>query len=187
MARSPLVEVHDLSPQGVVVDKAHAAPDCLGDFGPVRCHASWMKSSTSNRTPPPRACIYPGITRTRNFCELCTIHTRTKNFCELCTTFIPVPGTSVTSVRPCHNTRGTGTALLYLTGTSVSSVRPCHKTRNFWKFYKTFIPVPGTSVSSVGRSCPYPDLLEVLLRLFIPVPGTSVSSVGHSCPYPELL
>ena len=38
------------------------ATDCLVDIGQVRTchHASWMKSSTSNRTPPPRACIYPG-------------------------------------------------------------------------------------------------------------------------------
>ena len=41
---------------------------------------------------------------------LCNTHTRTKNSCEFCTTYIPVPGTSVRSVRPCHNTWGTGTA-----------------------------------------------------------------------------
>ena len=77
------------------------------------------------------------------------IHTRTRIFCKFCTTLIPVPGTSVRSVRPCHNTRGIGTAFLYLPRTSASSVRPCHNTRNFWKFRKIFIPVPGTSVSSV--------------------------------------
>ena len=74
--------------------------------------------------------------------------------------FIPVPGTSVRSVRPCHNNaRGTGTAFFYLPGTSESSVRPCHNARNFRKFCKTFIPAPGTSVSSVGHSYPYPELL----------------------------
>ena len=73
----------------------------------------------------------------------------TKNFCKFCRTFIPVPGTSVRSVRPCHNTRGTGTAFVYLPGTSVRSGRPCHNTRNFWKFCRTFIPVPETSVSFV--------------------------------------
>ena len=30
-----------------------------------------------------------------------------RHFCEFCTIFIPVPETSVSSVRPCHNTRGT--------------------------------------------------------------------------------
>ena len=61
-------------------------------------------------------------------------------------TFTPVPGTSVTPVRPCHNTRGTGTACFYLPGTSNSSGRQCHNTRNFCEFSKTLIPVPGTSV-----------------------------------------
>ena len=57
----------------VIVNIHTATTDCLGDVGPVRTwHASWMKSSTSNRTPPPRACIHPGITRTRTFCEFCT-------------------------------------------------------------------------------------------------------------------
>ena len=89
-------------------------------------YANWTKPSTSNRTPPPRACIYPRV--------------------------LPVPGTSVRSVRGCHNTRGTGSAFLYLPGTSVSSVRPCDNARNFWNFCKTFIPVPGTSVSYVSHS-----------------------------------
>ena len=50
-------------------------------------------------------------------------------------------------------------AWLYLPGTHVSSVRPCHNTRNFWRFCKTFLPLPGTSVSSVGYSYQYPELL----------------------------
>ena len=88
---------------------------------------------------PLEAGICPGITRTRNFCEFHTrarnfwvlqdFHTRTRIFCEFwnfgefCATFIPVPETSVSSVRPCHNTRGTGTTFVYLPGTSVSSAR----------------------------------------------------------------
>ena len=144
----------------MVVENAHTATDCLGDVGPVKtCHASWVKSSTSNRTLSPRACIYPGITRTRNLCDLYNIHARINNFCEFCTTVIPVPKTSVRSVRPCHNTRGTGTAFLYLPGTSVISVRPRHNTRNIRKFFKTFISVPRTSVSTVGHSYPYLELL----------------------------
>ena len=42
-----------------------------------------------------------------------------------------------------HNTRGTVTAFLYLPGTSVSSVRPCHNTRNFCEFCKTVAQYPG--------------------------------------------
>ena len=70
--------------------------------------------------PPEGVCIYPGITRTRNVCKFCR-------------TFIPVPGTSVGSVRPCHNT------LI------------------FWKFCNTFIPVPETSGSSVRLPYPHPE------------------------------
>ena len=117
-------------------------------------------------------CIYPGNTRSRNFCKFCR-------------TFIPVPGASGSSVRPCHKTRNfwqfcktfipvpelllvvweihtrtrnfcefctpratiPGVLLRHLSyppGTSVSSVRSCHNTQNFWKFFNTFIPVPET-------------------------------------------
>ena len=62
-------------------------------------YASWMTSYTSNRTPPPIACIYPGITRTRNFCKICTtvpqypgygynIFIPARNFCKFCTLFV---------------------------------------------------------------------------------------------------
>ena len=60
-----------------------------------------------------------------------------------------------------HNTRGTGAAIIYLPGTYVSSVRPSPvaqypgyaysiflPARNFCEFCKTFMFVPGTSVSS---------------------------------------
>ena len=68
-------------------------------------------------------------------------------------------------------TRGAGTACLYLPGTSGSSVRPCHNTRKFWKFFyprtwnfcdfcKTRATLPGVRVHSV-----------------LYLPGTSVSSV----------
>ena len=52
------------------------------------------------------------------------IHTHTTNFRVLCTTFIPVAGTSVSTVRPCHNTR------------------------NFCEFCNISEPVPETSGSS---------------------------------------
>ena len=136
------------------------ATDRLGDVGRVRTchHESWMKSSNSNRTPPPRACIYPGITRTLNFCEFCT-------------TLIPVQRTSASSVRhsypypelvwvlyaPCHNTRGTGTTFLVRTRNFCEFCTPVPqypellwvlqhfhtRTRNFCKFCKTPIPLPG--------------------------------------------
>ena len=121
----------------------------------------------------------------RNFCKFCTpwppsellwvLYARstinTRNFCEfgmsvsqypellLCATLIPVPGTSLSAVRSSPNTRGTGTPFVYLPGTSVSSVRRCHNTRNFCEFCKGFIPVPGTFVTSVLPSFPYPELL----------------------------
>ena len=76
-------------------------------------------------TPVPQ---YPGYGRTacfvpaRNFCEFCTLvpqypellevlydfRTRTRNFWNFCKISVPLPGTSVTSVRLWHNTRGTG-------------------------------------------------------------------------------
>ena len=101
----------------VVVDNAHTATDCLGDVGPVRtCHASWMKSSTSNRTPPPRACVYPGITRTRNLCAFCTSKpvqrtsvssvrhsTRIRNFCKICTVVPQYPGYRYSIFIPARN------------------------------------------------------------------------------------
>ena len=55
----------------------------------------------------------------------------TWNFCEFCATFIPVPGTSISSVPPSHKIRGTGTPLVHLPRTSASSIRPCHNTRYF--------------------------------------------------------
>ena len=89
--------------------------------------------------------------------------TRTRHVCEFCTAVIPVPGISVNYARPCRDTRGTGTTYVYL---------------------------PGTSVSYVWHSYPYPELLRVLqdihtrtrnfcevCTIFIPVPGTRVSTV----------
>ena len=99
--------------------------------------------------PPQRMCIYPGIARTRNFCKLCRA-------------FIPVPGTSV------------------------SSVRPCHITRNFWKFCNTFIPVPElplvlweihTCIRSFCEFCaPRAAIPGARVRHLSYPPGTSVSS-----------
>ena len=40
---------------------------------------------------------------------------------------------------------------------SGSSVRPCHNTRNFCEFCNTSIPVPEISGSSVRPPCPYPE------------------------------
>ena len=92
---------------------------------------------TSNQPPPPWACIHPGITRT-------THHARARNFCKICTPRPAIPG-----VRVQH--------FLYPPGTSVSSVRPCHNTRNFCEFCNTSAPVPETSASSVILPYPYPE------------------------------
>ena len=179
--------------------------------GPVRrYHSSWMKSSTSNQTPPPRACSYPGITRSRSFCELCTAFKHVSKQLRLfCTKSIPVSGTSVASIVPCHNTRGTGTSFVYQVGTYVCSVRPCHNTRDFWNFCKTFMPVPGTSVSSVRCSYLYTELLwdlhatchntggygcsticagsDLLWVMYVraTIPWTSISSVTLMCTVPD--
>ena len=77
---------------------------------------------------------YPELVRV-----LYNIHTGTQTFCEFFTTLIPVPETFVSSVRPCNNTRRTGTTSVELPGTSVSSARLAYRTRNFCEFC-TFIP-----------------------------------------------
>ena len=82
-------------------------------------------------------------------CGVDDIHIRAKNFCGFCTVFIPVPGTSVSSVRPCYNTRGTGTTFFYLRRTFGCAVRRCRTSRNICEFCTTFIPV-------------YPELLKVI-------------------------
>ena len=61
---------------------------------------------------------------------------------------IPVPGTSVSSLRPWHNTGGTSTPLSKYPGAGTGTGT-------------TFVHVlPGTSVSSVRLPYPYPELLE---------------------------
>ena len=141
LPRSPLVEDEDVSPRRwlsiLPSQQRRIASGTLAQC-PVRTyHASWMKSSTSDRTPPPTACGYPGHTRTRNLCNFCRtyIHTRTRNFCKLCTTFKPVPGTSGSSVRQCHKQPGYGYSIFI----------PA------WKFCNFMTPVPK-----------YPELLEAL-------------------------
>ena len=56
---------------------------------------------------------------------------------------------TITGVRVQH--------FLYPPGASVSSVRPCHNTRNFCEFCNTSIPVPETAGSSVRLPYPYPE------------------------------
>ena len=52
-------------------------------------------------------------------------------------------------------------------------------TKNFCKFCRTFIPVPGNSVSSVRHSYMYvPGTSVSFCKIPIPLPGTSVSSIG---------
>ena len=77
------------------------------------------------------------------------IHTRTRNFWKICMPVATIPGVRVQYVS-------------HPLGTSVSSVRLCHNTRNFWKFCKTFVPVPGTSGSSVRSPYPHPEFFRLL-------------------------
>ena len=46
---------------------------------------------------------------------------------------------------------------MYAPGTSVSSVRPRHNTRNLCEFCNTSVPVPETSGSTVRLPYPYPE------------------------------
>ena len=105
----------------------------------------------------------------------------TKNFCMLCRTFIPVPGTFVSSLRPFHKYPGYGynvTAFLYSPGTSVSSVRPCHNNRKFCEFCNTFVPVPGTSVISI-RFHTLPWTFVTSVRLWHNTRGTGISLLQY--------
>ena len=83
--------------------------------------------------------IYPGITRTRDFCEFCTT--------------LPVPGTSVSSVRHSYCTRTRTFYFRYVSRVNhTRGVYPrYYPTKNFCNFCRTLIPVPGTSGSSVRR------------------------------------
>ena len=74
--------------------------------------------------------IFPGHYPTKNFWKF----TRTRTFWKFCKPVAIIPG-----VREMHG--------LYPLGTSVSTVRLCHNTRNFWKFCKILIPLPGNSVT----------------------------------------
>ena len=56
------------------------------------------------------------------------------------------------------------------------------RTRHFCGFCKRFIPVPGTSVSSVRFSYPYQQLLRDL-ETIIPVPGVRLR-ILYPCPKP---
>lgn len=145
----------------------------------------------------------PGITLTRDFCEFCTTSSLIvpgTYLCEVCTRFIPVPRTSVNYVdtRPCRNTRGTGTTLLYLRGTYVRSVRqclntqticgscmtlaharsqnftefcspPCHHTGDFFCGVSlTAVPVPGTRRFTIEAYLNFSETPNLNLRASIP-------------------
>ena len=141
---------------------------------------------------PFEADIYSGITRTRNFGKFCTT--------------LPVPGTSVNSVRHSIPVPELSICVLSVgyTQNHTRGIYPrYYPTNNFCKFYRTLIPVPRPSESSVrtpvrgtGTAFLYrPELLWVLYaratipgtsgssvrlkfrRSHIPVPGTSESSV----------
>ena len=73
---------------------------------------------------------------------------------------------------------------MYITKVGFCRVRTNHTrgiylgyypTKNFCEFCRTFIPVPGTSGSSVRRSCLCPELLEVLYASATNTRGTDTS------------
>ena len=104
---------------------------------------------------------------------LLDIHTHTRNFCKFCTPVAQYPGYGYVRVE----------LPVYGCGYNIHI-----HTRNFCELCMTCIPplVPGTSVSSVRRSYPYPELLQVLYAR-AKIPGISVSSVTLPYPDPELL
>ena len=108
--------------------------------------------------------IYPGYYPTNNFCKICRVlipvtgtsgssgrrsYLYSTELLEVLYARGTIPGVRVQHV-------------LYPLGTSVSSVRLCHNTRNFWKFRKTSVPVQWTSGGSVRSSYPYPEILWLL-------------------------
>ena len=125
----------------------HTVSNWPGKTEASMVHSSILRSSTTEETK--KHCT-THVAHNHSKTEHTNTHTSVQQ---------PVPGTSVSSVRRSHNTRGTGTQFLYLPGTSVSSVRPCHNTRNLCEFCKGFILVPGTYVRSVRPSYPYPEVL----------------------------
>ena len=91
-------------------------------FSPQFRHRLWYPSSGRSwffskvvccmvHTKPYPGCL-PGYYPTKNSYKLCTtfIPVLPGTPCEFCVTFKPVPDFFVRSARPCHNTRGTGTA-----------------------------------------------------------------------------
>ena len=109
-------------------------------------------SVISMRLPYP----YPELLWVRGLCSLGYVQdhtpgiTRTRNSCKFCTAFIPVPGSYVSSVHPWRDTRGMGMPLQKYPGAGTYGYRvrvqhPCTHP-GLCDFYKTSIPVPGTSV-----------------------------------------
>ena len=94
-----------------------------------------------------------------------------RKFCKFCTIFIPVPGASVSYVRPWYNTRGKGMPSKKNAGCGYGcGYNIPIPTRNFSEFCTASIPVPGTSVSEKVMFCrvrtepypgyyPYPEVL----------------------------
>ena len=93
---------------------------------------------------------------------LCDIYTCTRNFRKFSKPVDTIPG-----IRVQH--------LLYPLGTSVRSVRLCHNTRNCWKFclYLTSVPVPETFRSSVRSPyIPWPGTSVIPVRMWQDTRGT---------------
>ena len=119
---------------------------------------------------PLEADIYPGITRTRNFCELCKI-------------YIPAPGTSVSFVR--HSYPFPKLVQVLYARATIPGVRVQYSYTypELCEFHKASIPYPELLRVLLRHSYPYPKLMRVLYARAT-IPGVRVQ---HSYTYPELL
>lgn len=122
----------------------------------------------------------------------------TKNFCEFYTTSIPVPKTPVKICTPVPQYPGHEYNIFIAARNLCEFCTPAPKIPGTTVFsWKTFIPVSGTSVSSVWHSYPYSELVSLVrpchntwhfcefCQTFIPVSATSVSYVVLPYPYSE--
>ena len=143
--------------------------------------------------------LYNIHTRTKNFWVLWVlydIHTRTRNFRKICTPVPQYPGYGCSIFLPGHNVCKLCTPVPEYPELLEVLEDFYARTRNFCWFCMTFIPVPGTSVSSV---CPVPQYPgygygifgtrpELLCVLYarVTIAGTSASSGILSYPCPRL-
>ena len=125
-------------------------------------------------SPPEGVCINPSLTVPgtsvssvgrsypypgTSVCSIRPCHNSQK-FWKFCMTFKLVPELLLVLYILCHDTRRAGYCIQHLSyppGAFVSYVRPRDNTQNIGEFCNTFIPVPQTSGSSKRLPNPYPE------------------------------